>query len=64
MKDNRPGDNESSFMRTGRFCCINGVWYFKIRGGEQKGPFPNRKSMETALEEYVQQVSVKAQPLD
>lgn len=64
MKDNRPDDSDSTHMRTGRFCCINGVWYFKVRGGDQRGPFPNKKSMESALQEYVQQVSVKARPQD
>ncbi len=40
--------------RTSRGYEINGLWYFELRGGGQKGPYDSEKEMQAELNEFIQ----------
>ena len=50
---NRAGEEIRVPVRSNRYCCLHGVWYYKIRGGQQKGPFTTKREMEHSLEQYI-----------
>ncbi len=49
MQHSRSGETKSIPFRTERYFCSNGVWYFEIRGGGQKGPFVSKQEMQGEL---------------
>jgi len=53
MQQHRTGEDTSIPVRNKRYYCANGIWFFKTRGGKQKGPFLDRKEMETELSSYL-----------
>ena len=40
--------------RTSRGYEINGLWYFELRGGGQKGPFETEAEMQAELNEFIE----------
>ena len=40
-------------QRTNRGYEINGLWYFELRGGGQKGPYEDELSMQADLNEFI-----------
>jgi|GEM_PF-1671843 len=41
-------------QRTSRGYQINGLWYFELRGGGQKGPYDTEQEMQKELDEFIQ----------
>ncbi len=41
-------------QRTSRAYEINGLWYFELRDGGQKGPYDNEIAMQADLNEFIQ----------
>ncbi len=40
--------------RTSRGYEVNGLWYFELRGGGQKGPYDNELQMRASLNEFIE----------
>ncbi|VAW72671.1 hypothetical protein MNBD_GAMMA10-2537 [hydrothermal vent metagenome] len=40
--------------RVSRGYNINGLWYFELRDGGQKGPFDNKEQMTAELDNFIQ----------
>jgi len=55
MQQRRSGEEKAVPLRTERFFCTNGVWYFDTRGGKQKGPFASKQEMQAELQQFIRQ---------
>lgn len=55
MPQHRAGENQPIPFRNNRYFCVNGVWYFEARGGEQIGPFGGKKEMEAELVKFIRE---------
>lgn len=40
--------------RSPRGFQVNGLWYFELRGGGQKGPFDSEAEMQKELQHFIQ----------
>ena len=54
-RNNEP--SEGSFVRSGRFFCRKGSWFFKTREGVDYGPFESRVECRYAYNEFIDVVS-------
>ena len=62
MQKFRAGEHTIPF-RNERYFCANGVWYFETRGGNQKGPFIDKREMEAELLLYIREQQMMGQSL-
>jgi len=57
MSDKRSDEKDANYNnehRMSRGYEINGLWYFELRGGGQKGPFETEAEMQAELNEFIQ----------
>jgi len=57
----RAGEEQNIPLRNERYSCINGIWFFKTRGGKQKGPFVNKQEMEAELLFFIREQKMSGQ---
>lgn len=55
-KQRKDDPKEAPHFRTHRIHAINSDWYFLTREGQNIGPFPNRKTTEDSLAEFLKTV--------
>ena len=53
MTQKRQDDTTQTPERQQRSYCVNGLWYFELRGGGQHGPYDTKQEMEDALNEFI-----------
>lgn len=53
MTKKRQNDTGQAPERQQRSYCVNGLWYFELRGGGQHGPYESKQDMENALHEFI-----------
>ncbi len=46
-------DDNRTVHRSSRGYQVNGLWYFELRGGGQKGPFDSEAEMLAELNEFI-----------
>lgn len=61
MHTHRNGEDTAIPFRNERYFCVNGAWYFEVRGGVQKGPFPNKEEMEAELLLFIREQTLLEQ---
>ncbi len=61
MSDSRRQDssNDSSVNRSERIFSQQNLWYFKIREGDEVGPFRYRSEAQSNLERFMEQLEEK-----
>lgn len=45
--------DDRSLHRSSRGYQVNGLWYFELRGGGQKGPYDSEAEMLAELNEFI-----------
>lgn len=51
--NDHPSDENRNLHRSSRGYQVNGLWYFELRGGGQKGPFDSEIEMQSELNEFI-----------
>jgi hypothetical protein len=61
MSDNRHKDNfhKPAPDRSERIFCEQDLWYFKIREGDEVGPFRYRSEAQSNLENFLEQLQAQ-----
>lgn len=55
MQKLRSGEHKVIPFRNERYFCANGLWYFEVRGGEQRGPYTDKGEMKGELSMYIRE---------
>ena len=53
MEMNRQTESGGIPFRTGRFFCVDNVWYFACREGLDHGPYFSKDEAEAALRDFL-----------
>ena len=59
----RAGEDQTIPFRNERYFCVNGIWFFETRGGNQQGPFINKQEMEAELLFFIREQKLLGQSL-
>ena len=49
----RHGEQGAVPFRTGRFYCVENVWWYAIRRGPDQGPYPTKSAAKQSLIEFL-----------
>lgn len=55
MDRNRRGENGRVPFRAGRVFTSNNQWFFYVRNGGHRGPYPTREQLDVALTLFLRQ---------
>jgi hypothetical protein len=53
QQSGRHGEEGAVPFRTGRFYCVENMWWFAIRRGPDQGPYPTKAAAKQSLIEFL-----------